>query len=402
MTESPAIPIRPDTIAAVILGAAVPMMLAGRGWMQGSAAAALVLVLVLAARRRSWPSGLLSDPQSRWMAVVLAAWLPAVMLSFDPIKSAETWGRVALILAGTGLLGAWLRERPDLHAATVKAMVAVTTVAAGWAVATMTIGFVGDAPAAVLTRDVLNSYKAAASAAGCLTPVLLWGATRLRGRWRYAAVSAAILCIGVIALTSSRSAMAGLAAGGILAGAVFAARTRRWWIGAVSTVAVAVIVLKWLLLMGPRSVNSALDTYFPVWLVDQHRQAIWQFVAGKFTESPFVGHGINVVNFLPGAHESVPGYNVEFVPSHPHNWLLELLAETGLLGTLPVVAWLGWMMQRLLRHSAMAPIAPALAGLMGCWWGAALFNTSFWSVWWQLTFLLLLVVAATAPAEPSR
>src|SRR3546814_15937842 len=65
------------------------------------------------------------------------------------------------------------------------------------------------------------------------------------------------------------------------------------------------------------------------------------------------GVSINVVNNLPGAHELIPGINAEYIPSHPHNWILEILVETGWIGLLLVVAilaLLAWKITQRLRR----------------------------------------------------
>src|SRR3546814_15846763 len=65
---------------------------------------------------------------------------------------------------------------------------------------------------------------------------------------------------------------------------------------------------------------------------------------------------MNVVNNLPGAHELIPGINAEYIPSHPHNWMLEILVETGWIGLalgVAILALLAWKItQRLRRRHA--------------------------------------------------
>src|SRR3546814_12594177 len=70
----------------------------------------------------------------------------------------------------------------------------------------------------------------------------------------------------------------------------------------------------------------------PTFVIDAHRQVIWSFTLEHVAIAPWFGVGMNVVNNLPGAHELIPGINAEYIPSHPHNWILEIIVETGWIG----------------------------------------------------------------------
>ncbi|HEY9164338.1 MAG TPA: hypothetical protein VIN57_06980, partial [Magnetovibrio sp.] len=112
------------------------------------------------------------------------------------------------------------------------------------------------------------------------------------------------------------------------------------------------------------------------------------------------GNGIDQLNRLPGAKAVVPGLasDAATVPSHPHNWALEILSETGLVGFLPLVialAFIAWKIARnYMRDDNEADLV--LFALMTGFWASALFNFSIWAVWWQLTFTVLFaIVAAT-------
>src|SRR3546814_6342496 len=78
---------------------------------------------------------------------------------------------------------------------------------------------------------------------------------------------------------------------------------------------------------------------------------------------------MNVVNNLPGAHELIPGINAEYIPAHPHNWILEILVETGWIGlalVVAILALLAWKItQRLRRRHAGGA---ATAGLFVAFW----------------------------------
>src|SRR3546814_13542459 len=105
-------------------------------------------------------------------------------------------------------------------------------------------------------------------------------------------------------------------------------------------------------------------------------------------------------NNLPGAHELIPGINAEYIPSHPHNWILEILVETGWIGlalVVAILALLAWKItQRLRRRHAGGA---ATAGLFVAFWTMSLSNFSILSSWWQGAFLPLLVMLLSVPSR---
>ena len=75
----------------------------------------------------------------------------------------------------------------------------------------------------------------------------------------------------------------------------------------------------------------------PTSLVDIHRQFIWGFSLSKFFEKPLLGFGPDTSNFIEGGQKEI-GHthtgDMTFIPSHPHNFLVELLLELGIVGTI--------------------------------------------------------------------
>ena len=74
----------------------------------------------------------------------------------------------------------------------------------------------------------------------------------------------------------------------------------------------------------------------PFSILDPHRQFIWGFSLTKFIKRPLLGYGPDTSNFIEGGQRVIGSKytgDMTFIPSHPHNFLIELLLETGVLGT---------------------------------------------------------------------
>ncbi|SCA56204.1 membrane hypothetical protein [Candidatus Terasakiella magnetica] len=142
--------------------------------------------------------------------------------------------------------------------------------------------------------------------------------------------------------------------------------------------------------------------YLPVWLIDLHRQLIWQFSWENIQLSPLFGYGINASNYLEGSSQSVSQYlqtkgvsftdptaqSVPILPSHTHNWIIEIALDTGLVGSIPfiiaIVSMFVFLTSRYVRTGHLALMC-AIA-INAAYWGSGLFNFSYWSAWWQTSY----------------
>lgn len=111
-----------------------------------------------------------------------------------------------------------------------------------------------------------------------------------------------------------------------------------------------------------------------------HRLAIWQFTADKIFEKPFLGWGVGISRALPGGKDFFqPG--TEFLPSHPHNHILQMWLELGVAGAL-VLAFLQFL---LVREIAKLPSKGATACAMifyGTVFVILQLSHNVWHHWW--------------------
>lgn len=398
-------------LMASLVGVAVPLLVSGRATM----AAALIPGLVCAAlvpgagghARRAIDAA--RRPLPILLAVTFAAWLPSVAASLMPWESLEAWGRTVLFVAAAAFLWAVLAADRRLLSACLRALVVGSAVAAAAGLVSLLwvpelhamLRGIGWQP--LVAADGLKEF---ASAAMLLAPVAAWAGHRLGGGWTAAGAAAAAGLVGVIVLTGSGSATAGIAVAGAACAALWAWRHRSRKRPIVVVLAGAAVLVAAVLATYDRPLSrhfapsdrGALG--LPAGLVDPPRQVIWQSTFDIWLREPWLGHGINAVNHVPGADEPVVLHVRQRIPGHPHNWLLEILAETGVVGFLPAIVFVAAMLASRVRRYLASPSPAALAALavyVG-FWVSGLFNFSFWSAWWQLAFMVLMAVALAGEA----
>jgi len=147
------------------------------------------------------------------------------------------------------------------------------------------------------------------------------------------------------------------------------------------------------------------DWLIPVWLLDFERQVIWRQALEFGMVSPWIGIGANTINFVHGADRVINGTpNLHVIPAHPHNWAVEIFAETGAIGLIFLLVTIAvFAVQTLLkvRRTSQFELIAAIA-IMAGYWGSGLFNFSYWSAWWQLSFMISLAICFACAYGPEK
>ena len=135
----------------------------------------------------------------------------------------------------------------------------------------------------------------------------------------------------------------------------------------------------------------------PIWLIDYQRQTIWAHAIDMAMRSPWFGNGINVINLLPGADAPIPHSQLKAIPSHPHNWLIEVFAETGVFGAISLVVLVTTLCFKKARDYWQSRNDAMLAALLVNvgYWASGLLSFSLWSAWWQVSYLLMTALCLT-------
>tara|TARA_X000000950_G_scaffold289408_2_gene413020 strand:- start:2909 stop:3553 length:645 start_codon:yes stop_codon:yes gene_type:complete len=143
---------------------------------------------------------------------------------------------------------------------------------------------------------------------------------------------------------------------------------------------------------------TSFEYKIPINLLDVHRQIIWGFTFNKFKDKPLFGYGPDSSNFIEGSQKDIGIQmtgDMNFIPSHPHNFFFELLLETGLVGTMLFILFLVYVNFKVSRINDSVRFNIFLIFLNAYFWGSSLVNFSFWLGWWQGSYYLLLSILAS-------
>lgn len=401
----------PKTAAfvAVMIAIAIPLRVIGVAPQQLPLGLALIGALILcciSANMRQRLMQALTSKTAMFIGAIALAWAITIPFSLSPLGSAKIGGRTFLILFGAVLLWAALKANEDTHELLWKVLIVSAIIGTSAALLSL-IGVPGILSVMKLNFGIVEipplAFKAFAASALSSIPIVIWAGRRLGRNWRFWAYAHAPLAVSVIMLTHNRAALAGLLAMiGIFIISIVHAKHRHTNILLVLGSGAGVAIMAWV-----RSDRLPLvaahihGTYLPVWLIDPHRQFIWKFASEHFLNHPWLGNGIDQISKLSGAKQLVAqlGSTAALIPSHPHNWALEILTEAGIVGFLPVFAALTYIAWQLMKRFVRTHDEDALAqiALMAGFWASALFNFSIWAVWWQLTFFILFAIISAAP-----
>ena len=141
--------------------------------------------------------------------------------------------------------------------------------------------------------------------------------------------------------------------------------------------------------------NSSMK--IPTELIDTHRQYIWGFTLNKVLDKPLLGYGPDTSNFIEGSQEIIGSKNtgtMPYIPSHPHNFIIEILLDTGLIGLLSFTIFNLIYFFRIFNN-LNSKGKYLLVCFIFYFWGASLVNFSYWNGWWQTSFFFLISIISS-------
>ena len=391
---------------AALIGAAIPSLVLGRSVFAVVVGLGVVALLASELRAVAWQHLIkqIRSPIGTLILATLAVWTISSLGSNFPVRSLEASVRSGLFIAIGAMIYAGLQANTLLHRWCLRAFIAASFIAI--VVAMIEITILPELYWALRlqgwsSNPLGTKLKAFSSLAVIMIPVLALSARRCRSYWSVTAVIAVVGIGALVWLTYNRAAIAGFLC---IFLTIFICQAFRF--GAHKHVvmllsgfaASCASILIWLRISRGHLVaaTTGSDWLIPVWLVDFQRQTMWEHTLSIAEKAPWLGIGPNTINFVPGADQPLPGNaSLHIIPAHPHNWIVEIIAETGAFGFFALLTLILFAIGSLLLQYRRTGSFAALSSIaiMAGYWGSGLFNFSYWSAWWQVSFVLALAIS---------
>ncbi len=230
-----------------------------------------------------------------------------------------------------------------------------------------------------LTRDVAENEAAhAANRPIVLLVVFLWPATLALSQilQQKAVWLLLLLTLGATFTTESQSAqLAMVAASVVFALALLLPRAGLWMVGiggVIAILALPFVFASFNMMLNDESVWASKMTVLP-------RLELWRFVSEKIVAQPLLGYGLEAGRFMP-LDDMTQQYFGGTHMHHPHNAILQIWFEMGLLGAVAIA--LGWALLvrqigGLAPQSQAYPLAAATCVLI-----VGTVSHGLWQTWW--------------------
>lgn len=380
--------------SAVLIGLSLPSMLLGKSLLFGLLVLGIISGLMATKDEslRATVKLLLNSRITVAVLAVLAALMPGIALGPDPIYALEQWGQVVLFTLGAASLFITLREMPGRHLELLMKTLAIATMAACGLALIDALAHSPRLSGALHGADkALTPYRLnfMSSVLAVILP-FVWARLMLKSREgepfavRVAPYAVAFGVVVAIAC-GGRAGWVGLAAGVCL----FVGMASRYhglvihkkhWLAGAGLVATGLglytLAAGWQFVFARLSIIGELETSERGLL--SGRGAVWTQAWEGFLQYPWVGVGVMNYRNLPGA-----------IDLHPHNWVLQILVEGGLLGMAAVLALLGLILWRFYGYAKGSLYGSAALASFVAFLVAGLANTSIFNGWW-LTFLIVI------------
>ncbi len=203
---------------------------------------------------------------------------------------------------------------------------------------------------------------------------------------RYGFLAALALLVALFAASlsgESQAAQVGLAGATVILVVAFWLPRAALWVAGVGGV-VAILAAPFVfsqpdLMEYAEKLPTAYSTILP-------RMAIWVFVSEKIMMQPLLGYGLEAGRFLPTTDMVQIYFSGDFI-HHPHNGILQVWLEMGVLGALAMATVWGLLLQQVSKLSEES-LPFVLAGVCCALFIGAVAH-GVWQSWWVCALALL-------------
>lgn len=348
------------------------------------------------------------------LLLVLVVWGAASAIwSIAPDRSVATAARLLLVSLGTiVLIQAAVQLDPAERRLCARALVAGS--AFGIALIAIEVATSGVISVWLDGNAQLGHELDRLNRTGAVVAMIVWPAAlvtaRLYGRYQAAAVI--VLCAIVLVVVAPRSPLVALAVG---AGAFAIGWLSQRWAKRLLLVGFGISVL----------IVPFLDSLVPTFVdllvaniqapnSEVHRLRVWEFASGLILQQPVAGWGLDSSRVVPGGNEMLPLFTDGGVrtvsgpalPLHPHNALIQIWLETGIVGV-GIAAGLFALAVKAVPESTRGHAGPAVAiAATATAFTIAQLGFGIWQGWWMATLGAFAVIVAAllsdrpGPAPP--
>ena len=125
-----------------------------------------------------------------------------------------------------------------------------------------------------------------------------------------------------------------------------------------------------------------------------HRLMIWSYVKEKILEKPLIGHGFfssrNIDNKL---RETQSGTKYQLIPLHPHNSILQIWLELGVLGILLFFSFIKFILDKIYNYARSNRNVATIAFMTFFQiFTIGQISFGFWQSWWLSIILIVLIL----------
>ncbi|WP_147301039.1 O-antigen ligase family protein [Aestuariispira insulae] len=407
----PTVSARLSSLQAAFLGISIPFFVIGRSVMAVAIALSALILLYRFVQERGWQHwrSLVVSPHGLVLSAMLLWWLISSVVAYDPKNALGALAHSAGYIFLAAEVARQFASRQEMIGIFMRSLTVSALVIGGYIVAVAYVNpdFLGLLEA-LRGKELsfIRVFKPYASLVACTMPLLFWWGLRDRGAWRWLSLTTlpvAVLVIYYNGVEISRAAVIGALVGFVGPAACWllvklpGILQRTIVVAGFSAVSIGGLLflqaLPHMPFDGMRLPEIALP--FP----DLHRQVIWGFIYDLVVANPLLGVGIDCSNLLPSARAEITlnlvkkVETVQFIGSHPHNWVLEVLVETGVPGLVGAVAALVLLTRGILYDPRLGQARWAAVGVIFAFWISSLANFSIWTSWWQAGFAVLIGVA---------